>query len=69
MMPGFRANQRDAALLTQPGAVGSAHRRERQRHADRVDDRLLEVDGFEAAVATDARDLVGVGGLVGRAVG
>ena len=57
--------QRHAALRAQPRTVRPAQRRERQRQPDGVDDRLLEVDG----VVNDAAHLVGVGGLVGGAVG
>ncbi len=40
------AGQRDTALRAKTRAVRPAHRRKRQFQTDRIDDRLLEIDGF-----------------------
>lgn len=58
------AGQRDTALRAKTRAVRPAHRRKRQFQTDRIDDRLLEIDGF----VDDASDLVFLGGLVGGAI-
>ncbi len=59
------AGQRDTALRAKTRAVRPAHRRKRQFQTDRIDDRLLEIDGF----VDDASDLVFLGGLVGGVSG
>ena len=64
MIGGSASASAHAALAAQPGAVLSAHRRERQHQADGVDDRLFEVDG----VVDDVADLVVFGGGLGGAV-
>ena len=64
-MPGSAVGQRDPHCGHSPGQSGAAQRRERQRQPDRVDDRLLEVDGRSS---TDVADFVGLGGGLGGAV-
>ena len=65
VMAGFGGGQRHTACGHRPAQSGPHSGANGSASPIGVDDRLLEVDG----VVDDAADLVGVGGLVGRAVG